>query len=146
MVYYKEKGDANIMLKIPKKFEPCFWDTEFEKLDTEENKYYIISRLYNKGGISGITWVEDNYSIEDITEATKLRRDFHPIVANYLRKKMWIKKRTNELLQNVTRNSMEVTIMFWETLDDHRIELLKYQRKIQSLLQRTSQKKEVFLG
>lgn len=41
---------------------------------------------------------------------------------------------------------MEVTIMFWETLDDHRIELLKYQRKIQSLLQRTSQKKEVFLG
>ena len=49
MVYYKEKGDANIMLKIPKKFEPCFWDTEFEKLDTEENKYYIISRLYNRG-------------------------------------------------------------------------------------------------
>ena len=48
MVYYKEKGDANIMLKIPKKFEPCFWDTEFNKLDTEENKYYIISRLYNK--------------------------------------------------------------------------------------------------
>ena len=42
---------------------------------------------------------------------------------------MWIKKRTNELLQNVTLNSMEVTIMFWETLDDHRIELLKYQRK-----------------
>ena len=41
---------------------------------------------------------------------------------------------------------MEVTIMFWETLDDHHIELLKYQRKIQSLLQRTSQKKEVFLG
>ena len=38
---------------------------------------------------------------------------------------MWIKKRTNELLQNVTRNSMEVTIMFLETLDDHRIELLK---------------------
>ena len=36
MVYYKEKGDANIMLKIPKKFEPCFWDTEFNKLDTEE--------------------------------------------------------------------------------------------------------------
>ena len=74
MVYYKEKGDANIMLKIPKKFEPCFWDTEFEKLDTEENKYYIISRLYNKGGISGITWVEDNY------------------VANYLRKKCGLKK------------------------------------------------------
>ena len=92
MVYYKEKGDANIMLKIPKKFEPCFWDTEFEKLDTEENKYYIISRLYNKGGISGITWVEDNYSIEDITEATKLRRDFHPIVANYLKKKCGLKK------------------------------------------------------
>ena len=92
MVYYKEKGDANIMLKIPKKFEPCFWVTEFEKLDTEENKYYIISRLYNKGGISGITWVEDNYSIEDITEATKLRRDFHHIFANYLRKKCGLKK------------------------------------------------------
>lgn len=80
------------MLKIPKKFEPCFWDTDFEKLDTEENKYYIISRLYNKGGISGITWVEDNYSIEDITEAVKLRRDFHPIVANYLRKKYGLRK------------------------------------------------------
>ena len=42
MVYYKEKGDANIMLKIPKKFEPCFWDTEFEKLDTEENYLQVV--------------------------------------------------------------------------------------------------------
>lgn len=86
MVYYKEKGDANIMLKIPKKFEPCFWDTEFEKLDTEENKYYIISRLYNKGGISGITWVEDNYSIEDITEAQNYAGIFIPLLLTTLEK------------------------------------------------------------
>ena len=80
------------MKKIPTKFKPCFWDTNFDELDIKKNKYYIISRLYNKGGISGITWVEDNYSDEDIMEATKLRRDFHPIVANYLRKKYGLKK------------------------------------------------------
>lgn len=77
---------------IPEEFRTFFWDTDFDKLDIQENAPFIISRLYNKGGIRGIMWVHDTYDDETIINAVKTRRDFHPIVANYLRKKYGLEK------------------------------------------------------
>lgn len=80
------------MCKIPEKFRIFFWDTDFDNLDLKDNSAYIISRLYNKGGFSGIKWVHDNFTDKEILNAIKTRRDFHPIVANYLRKKYHLSK------------------------------------------------------
>lgn len=80
------------MNKLPEKFKPFFWDTVFEKLDMKENSAYIISRLYNKGGFPGIFWVDNNFTDDEIINAIKTRRDFDPIVANYLRYKYGIEK------------------------------------------------------
>lgn len=77
---------------LPEEFKPFFWDTDFEKLDLKENASFIISRLYNKGGFPGIFWVHDHFSDEEIVTAVKTRRDFTPIVANYLRKKYNLEK------------------------------------------------------
>ena len=77
---------------IPEYLRAYFWDTDFDSLDKEKNKLYIISRLYTKGRIEGYKWVNENYSDDDIIEAAKVRRDFHPIVANFLRKKYGLRK------------------------------------------------------
>ena len=80
------------MSELPEKFRPVFWDTDFDNLDAEKNSAYIISRLYNKGGFPGIFWVHEHYSDQEILQAIKTRRDFDPIVANYLRKKYSLEK------------------------------------------------------
>ncbi|MCD8014202.1 MAG: hypothetical protein LUG99_13690 [Lachnospiraceae bacterium] len=73
--------------KVPERFRSCFWDSDFDDLDIEKNKDFIITRLYVKGGLSGIDWVHLHYSDSEIEEAAKKRRALNPIVANYLRKK-----------------------------------------------------------
>lgn len=78
--------------QLPEKLRPYFWDTEFEKLDKEENKLFIIARLYTKGTLVGLKWVDENYSDKDVIEAAQQRRDLTPIVANYLRKKYGLTK------------------------------------------------------
>lgn len=80
------------MSTLPERFRPVFWDTDFDNLDKKKNAAYIISRLYNKGGFPGIFWVHVNYTDEEIIHAAKTRRDFDPIVANYLREKYHLQK------------------------------------------------------
>jgi len=70
--------------RIPEEFRPAFWDTDFEKLDPEINKNFIITRMYTKGGIRAIRWVEDTYTYDEIRTAAMKRRDLNPIVANFL--------------------------------------------------------------
>lgn len=77
---------------IPVRFKPIFWDTSFEDLDTENNKYFIISRMYCYGGLEGMYWLEHFYPENVIIEAAKKRRDLNPIVANHLRKKYGLRK------------------------------------------------------
>ena len=77
---------------IPEKLRVYFWDSDIDKLDPDQNKCFIISRLYTKGGVEGINWINKNYSDQDIIEAAKKRRDLNPIVANYLRSKYQIDK------------------------------------------------------
>lgn len=78
--------------KIPEEFRGCFWDVEFNDLDIEEDKYFIISRLYVKGDLCALKWVHETYSDDDIKETAKNRRALDPIVANYLRKKYGLQK------------------------------------------------------
>jgi len=70
---------------LPECFHELFWDCEIDKLDLEKNSDYIISRLYNFGGIKGRKWANLYYDEKTIVKAACNRRDFHPIVANYLR-------------------------------------------------------------
>ena len=77
---------------LPEFLRPCFWDTDFDALDKEEDKMFIIPRLYTKGQWEGFRWVEKNYPDEDIIEATKRSRNLNAIVANYISKKFNIKR------------------------------------------------------
>ena len=77
---------------MPTELKKYFWDTDFERLDLQENKEYIISRLYCYGDLKAIRWVNNTYSREDIKKVAIKRRDLKPIVANYLRQQFNLKK------------------------------------------------------
>lgn len=77
---------------MPEELKKYFWDTQFEKLDLNKNKIYIISRLYCYGNLEAIKWVRDTYNIEDIKKVAINSRNLNPLVANYLRQKLNLKK------------------------------------------------------
>ena len=77
---------------MPTELKKYFWDTEFEKLDLEKNKRYIISRLYCYGDLKAIKWIKQTYTNKDIKEVAKKSRNLNPLVANYLRQQFNLKK------------------------------------------------------
>ncbi len=77
---------------MPTELKKYFWDTEFEKLDLEKNKRYIISRLYCYGDLKAIKWIKHTYTNKDIKEVAKKSRNLNPLVANYLRQQFNLKK------------------------------------------------------
>ncbi len=77
---------------MPEELKKYFWDTEFEKLDIQKNKRYIISRLYCYGDLKALRWIRENYSDEDIEDVARNSRNLKPLVANYLRPQFNLKK------------------------------------------------------
>lgn len=77
---------------MPIEFKKYFWDTEYEKLDIEKNRVYIISRLYCYGDLKAIRWIKDTYTLGEIKDVAKSSRNLKPLVANYLRQQFNLKK------------------------------------------------------
>lgn len=77
---------------MPIEFKKYFWDVNFEDLDINKHKQYIISRLYCYGDLKAIRWVKDTYTFEEIREVAKNSRNLKPVVANYLRQQYKLEK------------------------------------------------------
>ena len=77
---------------MPIELKKYFWDTEFEKLDKNKNKRYIISRLFNYGDLKTIKRIMKNYTRDDIEDVARNCRDLKPLVANYLRQQLHLEK------------------------------------------------------
>ena len=86
---------------MPTELKKYFWDTDFERLDLQKNKEYIISRLYCYGDLKAIKWIKETYSKEDIKEVAIKSRDLKPLVANYLRQQFDLKKEEMEYYRAV---------------------------------------------
>lgn len=89
---------------MPIEFKKYFWDVEFEKLDLEKNKRYIISRLYCYGDLKAIRWIKQAYTKKDIEEVAKKSRNLTPLVANYLQQQFHLKK--EQMMYYKTRKAL----------------------------------------
>ena len=89
---------------MPTEFKKYFWDVEFEKLDLEKNKRYIISRLYCYGDLKAIRWIKQAYTKKDIEEVAKKSRNLTPLVANYLQQQFHLKK--EQMMYYKTRKAL----------------------------------------
>lgn len=78
-------------LHLPRRFAPCFWDIDMTQL-TKENTAFAIARLYERGGIDGLRYVEETFTEKEIVEAALTRRDFSPVTANFLAQRYGLKK------------------------------------------------------
>lgn len=61
-------------LKYPKSLKSLFWDIEFEDLDIQRHKTFIITRLLNFGDQDCIKWLFNTYSKEEIKDVVKNSR------------------------------------------------------------------------
>lgn len=77
---------------MPEELKKYFWDTKFDELDKENNKRYIISRLYCYGDLKAIKWINENYTKQDIEDVARNSRNLKPLVANYLRQQFNLEK------------------------------------------------------
>jgi len=91
IIKYEQAEIAKTSKTIPESLKAAFWDSNIDELDLEKNSAYIISRLYNYGGVEGRMWVHMRYDDDAIVKAACQRRDLDPIVANYLKKEFKIK-------------------------------------------------------
>lgn len=89
---------------MPTELKKYFWDVEFEKLDLEKNKRYIISRLYCYGDLKAIRWIKQTYTKTDIEEVAKKSRNLTPLVANYLKQQFHLKK--EQMMYYKTRKAL----------------------------------------
>ena len=60
-----------------------FWDTDIDKLDAEEDKFFIISRILENGDSPEIKWMRRNYDKSEIIDVLKNSRQISPKSANY---------------------------------------------------------------
>ena len=70
---------------MPEFLKECFWDVDISKLDTDKNKIYIISRIFNFGNDESVKWMLKFYTREDIIKAAKTSRDFTLKAARFLK-------------------------------------------------------------
>ena len=96
---------------MPIELKKYFWDANFEELDKEKNKRYIISRLYCYGNLRVIKWIRDNYTNKDIEDVARNSRNLKPLVANYLMQQFNLRK--EEMAYYRWVNSMNYE--YWRT-------------------------------
>lgn len=114
---------------MPEELKKYFWDTQYEKLDKEKNKRYIISRLYCYGDLKAIKWINDNYTKEDIEDVARHRRDLTPLVANYLRQKFNLKKENMAYYRVVKAMNYE----FWKNTDNKTTKRVLQEKEINGI-------------
>ncbi len=66
------------MSKIPEKLKMLFPSSNFQNLDTEKDKNYIIQTLTKNSTLEGWKWMLRNYSSEEIANTIKKSRILTP--------------------------------------------------------------------
>lgn len=53
-------------MSLPEDLKPIFWDIDFNDLNKEEHKEYIITRITEKGRWRDVKWLVDEFNKEEI--------------------------------------------------------------------------------
>ena len=62
------------MKTIPDHLRPFFWETEFNQINIDKNKPYIIERILELGDDSAVSWLFSNYTKNEIKEILEKSR------------------------------------------------------------------------
>ncbi|MCX7735623.1 MAG: hypothetical protein N2319_02815 [Candidatus Kapabacteria bacterium] len=69
--------------KLPEEFRVYFWDCDFDNLDFNQYKFFVIERLLRYGNDNSIKWLFKNVSEMEIKEVVDKSRDLDPKTKNF---------------------------------------------------------------
>ncbi len=60
-------------LKIPSEYKKFFWDVEFEKINLQKNRKFILERLLNYGTFDTFSWIFSTFSSIEVKNLLKTK-------------------------------------------------------------------------
>lgn len=54
---------------LPLILRPLFWSADFDRLDKNRDRFYIINQILSLGGLPEWRWLFSNYSVAQIRQA-----------------------------------------------------------------------------
>lgn len=70
---------------IPKEFKKYFWSVDFDSLDINRSKEYIVFQLLEFGDEKAVRWLFETYKKNEIINVLKRKRGFSRKGANFWR-------------------------------------------------------------
>lgn len=75
------------MKKLPKFLKGYFWSVDFDKLDLEKDKNYVIHQILSFGDLKAIKWLFRNYKRQEIIKSFLQRptKIYRPATFNFVK-------------------------------------------------------------
>lgn len=95
------------MKRLPLALKKYFWDTEFEKIDLEKSRTYILKRILEYGDEYAVRWMRKNFKNDEIKDALCNFRGYSPKTANFWAFALNIKKEDVKCLSKSFRETQK---------------------------------------
>ena len=76
---------------LPKFLKKYFWDVDFNKLEVDKSRLFVLRRILEYGDEQAVQWMNNNFSRNEITKLLSFAR-INPQSANYWALVLGIKK------------------------------------------------------
>ena len=71
------------MKKLPKFLRKYFWDTEFNKIDVQKRRVYVLKKILEYGNERAVKWMWGNFNKPEIINALSNYRGYSQKSANF---------------------------------------------------------------
>lgn len=71
------------MKKLPKYLKTYFWDVEFEDIDLDKRRIFILKRILEYGNEQAVHWMWKNFDKSEMINALSNYRGYSKKSANY---------------------------------------------------------------
>ena len=79
------------MKRLPKFLKKYFWDVDFNKLEVDKSRLFVLRRILEYGDEQAVQWMNNNFSRNEINKLLSFAR-INPQSANYWALVLGIKK------------------------------------------------------
>ncbi|MFH1452553.1 MAG: hypothetical protein ABIH00_01070 [Armatimonadota bacterium] len=71
------------MKKLPDFLKKYFWEVEFDKIELQKSRVYILRRLLEYGDEEAVNWMWENFELSEIKNAVSNFRGYSKKSANF---------------------------------------------------------------
>ena len=98
------------MKKLPGFLEKYFWEVNFEKIDLEKRRVYVLKRILEYGDEKAVSWMWKNFTESEIKNVLYNYRDLSLKSANFWAVIVNVKK---EDVKCLSKSFRETQKQFW---------------------------------